>query len=339
MIRRNQVAPRDLVVAFRLDGGIRHPPHTLYDAAEELLSLWEQQLPHSPLTWVGAAREVPATADQRWDSLVTEIKARIRRRGDRTATAGHADAAHLLLTDEELLRELRWARRNRWRTGIEDLFGVACEVLLPSAPCSWWRLTSAARAAGFRWLGVSGTGHPEAAPSPVSTFHSYSSTELLVEAGRAKRRPAAEALAAAIATRAGEAAGGRTMLLLEPGDAATLPAVAAALVMLLEGGGRLLTLADVRPDPDEPPGPPVRPDDGGDLAPVVGPAGPAAVGCSPASLARWQAAAALRPARRVDRCDRLLRLLAAPARQPDAPAADAAHLGPETAGQRPTPPS
>ena len=313
MIRRRQIVACDLAVGFRLD---RHSTtrQDLYRSAEALLTLWKRELAGSPLTWVSASQKVPVPSDAGWDTLVTGIKVRIRRRGDATATAGHADAPHLLLTDDEIARELRWARRNRWHTGIEDLCGVVCDVLLPSAPGPWLPLTQAARSAGFRWLGVDRASCASLPPAPVSRFCHYSAADTLTAAApQIGRRSVAEAFAAEVAVCAAALPSGRTMLLIDPGDAAALPAIVAALAILVGAGGRLLTLSDVPPDPNE--------SSAGDdrtsrsraeeaPAAVAGVAATANVGCSPASLARWRAAAALRPARLVERCDRLLGLLA-----------------------------
>ena len=89
MIRRRQIIACDLAVGFRLD---RHSTtrQDLYRSAEALLTLWERELAGSPLTWVSASQKVQVPSDAGWDTLATEIKARIRRRGDATATAGHA---------------------------------------------------------------------------------------------------------------------------------------------------------------------------------------------------------------------------------------------------------
>lgn len=305
MIRRRQLAPHDLVVAFRLDGDSRRR-QDLYHAAEELLSLWERELASCPLTWIGVSQKVPVPADTGWDTLVTEIKARIRRRGDATATAGHADAPHLLLTNEELSRELRWARRNRWHTGIEDVFGVACDVLLPSSPGPWGPLATAARAAGFRWLGMAGPYDARREPASISTFLHFAAASLPVSETRSARRYLPEALAAEMAAQAAAVSRGRAMLLIEPADVAALPAIVAAVADLAAIGGRLVTLANVPPDRDDS-------SIGGEQASRVvadNSLVPTTLGCSPPSLARWSAAATLRPARRVERCDRLLSLFA-----------------------------
>ena len=336
MIRRPRIAPCELAVAFRLQRPTTEHSR-LYATADTLLSLWDQHLGHAPLTWLTTACHVPTPTDSGWDALVIEIKARIRRRGDSTATAGYAGGAHILLTDEELSRELRWARRNQWRAGVEDVFGVACDVLVPPIPGPVRWLSRAAHAARFRWLGL--PGRREAVPlTGVSTF-SHAQAADLPSVTRQRTAPSPDALATEITacvseraigslrgqvtarepnqpptTRAGANAGsgvhgGRSMLVLQEGDDGKLADIVAALALIVASGGRLVTMADVAPDPDE-----------STAASAASAAEPLAggqpglagtpVGCPPAALDRWRGVAALRPARRVDACDQVLRLLA-----------------------------
>ena len=67
-------------------------------------------------------------------SFARSFRAKTEERGDPVTVAGFAAACHPLLNLDELNRELSWALKNPWRTGVTDAFELRPTILIPSLP-------------------------------------------------------------------------------------------------------------------------------------------------------------------------------------------------------------
>lgn len=102
-------------------------------------------LPSLPADGRGRARK----------ELVRLLGGRLRNGGDRLAVMGFSGACHPLLSMDELDKELSWAVRNPWGTGLADVFGVSPRLLMPRMPDTRRPLAlEAYRKHGFVQLGI-----------------------------------------------------------------------------------------------------------------------------------------------------------------------------------------
>ena len=81
------------------------------------------------------------------------------RRGlDIVATMGFAGACHLILSMDELEKELSWGVENPWGTAISQLLGIHPEILMPRVPdLARADALTAYGGHGFKTLGVPST--------------------------------------------------------------------------------------------------------------------------------------------------------------------------------------
>jgi hypothetical protein len=129
MTMRNELI---LFLGFRFHEAGSATLRTLEALLEEIAAL--DSSGRIPLHWNTPLYPLFSGSSRGLTDLITEIKARVKTRGDVVAPAGFRGALHPFLDDHELDRELSWCRRNPWIGGFKDLFGQEPEVTIPFAP-------------------------------------------------------------------------------------------------------------------------------------------------------------------------------------------------------------
>ena len=117
--------------ALQLLLAIRLPSQRTARAArncEHLLELLDTSAltASAPLHWILPSAPVVESRDEACVRLVSEIKARVQRRGDLVIPAGYSGTPTALLSSADARREIEWGIRNPWDTGLEATFG--CEI-------------------------------------------------------------------------------------------------------------------------------------------------------------------------------------------------------------------
>jgi hypothetical protein len=72
-------------------------------------------------------------------AVLKPLRSRIESRGDTVTALGFAGALHPLLNIDELEREVSWALKNPWGTGITDVLGIRPSTMIPPV-ADLWRL-------------------------------------------------------------------------------------------------------------------------------------------------------------------------------------------------------
>lgn len=108
-----------------------------------------------PLHWNFAVKPVLEKQSRNMTDLLGEIKRRIKHRQDRIVPGGFTGSPHPLMLPEELERELLWCYKNPWFPGLNKLFDMDPDFILPAYPDL---LAEAAASVysrqGFRVIGV-----------------------------------------------------------------------------------------------------------------------------------------------------------------------------------------
>lgn len=122
-----------LRVGLRVPGEVYGDICTCFQRFAEECSRWSIDT-SIPLYWNFAVARVAGGQNGAAQRLLALIGDRVEQHGDQVVPSGFYGLLHPLLLPEELRRELQWCYRNPWFPGLEPLYDLKPDAILPACP-------------------------------------------------------------------------------------------------------------------------------------------------------------------------------------------------------------